>query len=120
MDVREINSAIVAHAKWKTHLLEAITSGTSSYKPGIVLLDNECEFGKWLHAIPASNRPEEFWPKTQKVHARFHEEAARILEFALNGRPDEALALMTDIKGLFVSTSAELTNTLFAWKKASS
>lgn len=117
MEAREINKAIAAHGVWKARLHEAITSGASEYLPGTVSLDNACEFGKWFYAIPVADRPEEFWEKIQKLHAHFHENAGKILKLALNGKSDEALALMTDLSGDFVKTSSELTNTLYAWKQ---
>jgi hypothetical protein len=120
MDAREINKAIAAHGVWKVRLHEAIASGKSDYQPGIVALDTACEFGKWFYGIPAADRPAAFWPNIQQLHARFHEEAGRILKLALEGKADEALSLMTDLRGVFVSTSTELTTTLFEWKKVSS
>lgn len=120
MDAREINKAIAAHGVWKVRLHEAIASGKSDYQPGTVALDTACEFGKWFYAIPVGDRPAAFWPKIQQLHARFHEEAGRILQLALDGRAAEALSMMTDLRGVFVSTSTELTTILFEWKKVSS
>ncbi len=119
MDARQINKAIAAHGVWKVRLHDAIASGTSDYRPETVALDNVCEFGKWFYAIPTSARPTEFWEKVQKLHEQFHKEAGRILDLALNGNRDEALALITDLRGEYVSTSIELTNTLYEWKKVS-
>lgn len=119
MDAREINKAIAAHGVWKVRLHEAITSGASDYRPESVALDTACDFGKWFYAIPVAERPAEFWGKVQELHARFHTEAGRILKFALEGNPDEALALMTDLTGEFVSTSVALTKTLYQWKQLS-
>jgi hypothetical protein len=120
MDAREINKAIAAHGLWKVRLHEAITSGKSDFKPATVASDTACEFGKWFYAIPTADRPAEFWPKIQPLHARFHEEAGRILHLALEGKQDDALTLMTDLHGIFVSTSIALTTILAEWKKVSS
>ena len=120
MDAREINKAIAAHGVWKVRLHEAISTGKSDYQPGIVALDTACEFGKWFYAIPTADRPAEFWPKIQQLHARFHEEAGRILKLALDGIAAEALSLMTDLKGVFVSTSTALSTTLYEWKQVCS
>lgn len=117
MKAREINKAIAAHGVWKVRLHEAITSGASDYRPESVALDTACDFGKWFYAIPIAERPAELWWKVQRLHAMFHKEAGRILTLALEGKSDEALALMTDLGGVFVSTSIELTNTLNEWKK---
>jgi methyl-accepting chemotaxis protein len=120
MDAHEINKAIAAHGMWKVRLHDAIEKGTSDYQPKVVALDNACEFGKWFYSIPAADRPADFWPKVQLLHARFHQEAGRILQLALDGKKEEALGFMTDLRGVFVSTSIELTGTLAEWKKVSS
>lgn len=120
MDAREINKAIGAHGVWKVRLREAIETGTSDYRPETVAADSACDFGTWFYAIPATERPKEFWEQVQKVHARFHQEAGRILKLALEGKRDDALATMTDLRGEFVTTSIELTTILSDWKKVSS
>lgn len=119
MDAREINKAMAAHGVWKVRLREAIESGQSEYQPQVVARDRECEFGKWLHSIPAGERPPEFWNKVQELHVCFHQEAGRILSLALSGEQEEALSLVGDLRGRFVTTSIELTNMLQAWKQAS-
>lgn len=120
MDVREINKAIGAHGVWKVRLREAIASGSSDHSPGVVANDAACDFGKWLNAIPAADRCTEFWDKVHKVHLRFHQEAGKILALALNGNPDAAMELITDMRGEFVTTSIELTTVLSDWKKFNS
>ena len=118
MDAREINKAIAAHGVWKLRLREAIESGSSEYRPETVALDSACDFGKWLHSIPDADRPEEYWVKADRLHKAFHAEAGRILKLALDEFTQEALASVSDLQGQFVITSIELTNTLYAWKKA--
>ena len=117
MDSREINKAIAAHGMWKARLHDAILNGNSEYDPATVSTDTACEFGKWFHAIPVAARSNEFWPKIQELHARFHKEAGRILQLAVSGKTDEAHEQMMDLQGAFVTISSELTNTLYAWKK---
>jgi hypothetical protein len=119
-DARELNKAIAVHGTWKVRLHDAIESGSSEFKPENVRLDNACDFGKWLYAIPIPERPKDFWGDVQKIHARFHTAAAVVLRLALDGKKQEALDLMTDMRGEFVSASKDLTNTLFAWKSVSS
>lgn len=119
MDAREINKAIGAHGVWKVRLREAIESGVSDYVPETVAADSACEFGKWMYNIPAAERPVEFWEKVQKVHAQFHQEAGKILKLALEGKRDQALEMMNDLRGEFVTTSIEMTTILSEWKKVS-
>jgi hypothetical protein len=119
MNAHEINKAIAAHGTWKVRLHDAIESGTSDFKPEIVSLDNACDFGKWLYSIPLAERPRDFWDTVQELHARFHKEAAKVLRLAVGKKPQEALALMSDLKGDFVTSSIQLTQTLNEWKKVS-
>lgn len=119
MDAREINKAIGAHGVWKVRLREAIETGKSDHSPEKVGADCECEFGKWFYSIPLADRPAEFWNPIRLVHARFHAEAGRILKLALDGKRDEALDLVTDLRGDFVTSSIEMTTLLSEWKKVS-
>ncbi|GFO69570.1 hypothetical protein GMLC_31490 [Geomonas limicola] len=119
MDAREINKAMAAHGVWKVRLREAIESGHSEYQPQTVARDRECEFGKWLHSIPVTERPAEFWDRIRELHTIFHQEAGKILALALDGEQEEALTLVGDLRGRFVTTSIELTNALQAWKQVS-
>ncbi|MBJ6723345.1 CZB domain-containing protein [Geomesophilobacter sediminis] len=120
MDPRELNKAMAAHGVWKVRLREAIANGTSEFDPFTVSQDHECEFGKWLYRIPDADRPPAFWEKVKELHEQFHREAGRILHLALSGKGEEALARVSDLRGDFVQTSIELTNTLQAWKEAAS
>lgn len=119
MDAREINKAIGAHGVWKVRLREAIETGASDYHPATVASDTACDFGMWLHSIPAVERPKEYWEMVQNIHARFHLEAGSILKLALDGKREEALAMITDLRGEFVTTSIELITILSDWKKTS-
>jgi Chemoreceptor zinc-binding domain len=117
-DAREINKAIAAHGTWKVRIYEAIEKGSSEFKPETVRLDNACDFGKWLHAIPKEERGGEYWEQVRVIHAKFHEAAATILKLAVAGKGREALELISDLKGDYVSTSILLTNTLQEWKNS--
>lgn len=115
-DEREINKAIAVHGTWKVRLHDAIDMGSSEYKPETVRLDNACDFGKWLYSIPQEERLGKYWGKVKEVHAKFHETAAQILKLAVDGKKQEALALITDMKGEYITSSILLTNILQEWK----
>jgi hypothetical protein len=117
-DAREINKAIAAHGTWKVRLYEAIEKGNSEFKPEVVKLDTACDFGKWLYSIPPAERSGAYWEKVKDIHARFHETAGRILKLAVEGKSKDALDLITDLKGDYVTTSILLTNTLNEWKNS--
>lgn len=119
MDALEINKAIGAHGVWKVRLRDAIQKGISDHTPETVGADSACDFGKWLYAIPHGERHPEFWERVHKVHAVFHKEAGKILKLALDGKRDEALALVSDLKGEFMQSSIEMTKVLSEWEKVS-
>ena len=87
-----LDKAVSAHAKWKYHLMDAIDTGKSAWRVGDVRSDHACDFGKWLIALPLSDRLSEHAKKVRTLHAEFHGLAADVLEMALAGRKEEARA----------------------------
>ncbi len=108
--------AIAAHARWKFELREAIDTGKSSWAVRDVRTDNACEFGKWLSALPESQRRSEHYTKVRALHVDFHTVAAEVLELALAGRKDEATAAMA-FGSRFAVVSSKLTGAVLAWQK---
>ena len=51
-ELQPIDKAIAAHARWKSHLRQAIETGTSEWTVDRVRPDNVCEFGHWLLERP--------------------------------------------------------------------
>ena len=113
-----LDRAIAAHAKWKYRLMEAIDTGKSSWRVGDVRTDHECEFGKWLIALPLSERLSDHAKQVRALHSEFHVLAAAVLELALAGRKQEATAAMA-LGSRFAVVSSNLTVTIMAWKEAS-
>lgn len=112
----EIQKAIGAHGMWKQKLREAIDLGTSSHSVATVCLDNQCEFGKWLHGLDLKTRGTNRWQCVKAAHADFHREAGRILDLALKGKKKEAEDGLA-MKSRFADVSAKLTLEMLAWKK---
>jgi len=110
-----IIKAIAAHGLWKTRLKEAIASGSSLFRVDTTRVDNACEFGKWLYALPTPQRADGHWEKVKQLHAAFHIEAASILDLALKGKKGEAEAALETGKPYAV-TSAALVTELQSWK----
>lgn len=115
-DAKEIHNAIGAHVAWKVRIHEAIETGSSDFRPEVVTLDNVCDFGRWLYSLPHEEQSGEHWKKTEQIHAKFHIISGQLLKLALGGKPQEALVLMTDLKGEFVTISKLLTKTLHEWE----
>jgi len=110
-----LDRAIAAHAKWKYRLMEVIDTGNSPWRVTDVRTPDSCEFGKWLIALPLSERLSEHSKKVRALHAEFHGVAADVLELALAGRKAEATAAMA-LRSRFAEVSSSLTMAVLAWK----
>ncbi|MEZ5403466.1 MAG: CZB domain-containing protein [Bryobacteraceae bacterium] len=117
MDATEITKGIAAHARWKARLNTAIDTRKLSVPVSTIRVDNECEFGKWLHgaAFPPAERNGQHYPKVKELHARFHQSAATVAQLAEAGRADEARKHMAT-NGDFALVSTELTMAMSAWR----
>ena len=113
--VEALDHAIAAHAKWKYRLLDAIDTRRSESSVSDVRSDHACEFGKWLFALPLSERLSVHCQKVRTLHAEFHSMAADVLELALAGCKDEARSAL-GFGSRFASVSANLTVAVNAWK----
>lgn len=111
----EISSAITAHGEWKVKLRMAINSGQCETTPDKVKMDNNCSFGKWLHQRILPEDKGAYYSSVVDLHAKFHKEAGKILEIALNGGKEQATSLM-DPGGEFRTLTDDLTNELRRWQ----
>lgn len=112
----EIKKAIGAHGMWKTRLRSAVDTGKSEFTTDKVKVDNQCDFGKWLHGLPDGDKKSPQWGKVRDLHAQFHIEAARILDSAISGKKDEAHKGL-DINSQFSKLSSNLTSAMIDWSK---
>jgi hypothetical protein len=113
----QVTIAIGAHRQWKHRLQAAIDNGQSDLSPAVVCQDNQCDFGKWLYRLPLATRASNNWKEVQKLHAAFHQEAAQVLNLALQGNRTEAAKRMA-FGGSFAAASATLTQAMMKWKTA--
>ncbi len=112
-----LENAIANHARWKYRLMDAIDTGKSEARVGDVRVDDACQFGKWLLALPLSERLSDHYRKVRELHAEFHSLAAHVLELAVGGRAAEATAAMA-MGSRFAVVSSQLTMAVLAWKDA--
>ena len=116
--IEEIDNALAVHGLWKQHLKQAIETGRSEFSVSQLQADYFCDFGKWLYGLPLVIRTTTYWTKTQKLHAEFHQEAARILGLAVNQhKKDEALRLLGPGEK-YHSLSEQLGDALRQWKES--
>ncbi len=107
-EAQQIEAAISAHMQWLARIRTAIAQRTSEFTPGVVRLDNQCTFGRWLYkGIPGAARGSPVFEEIRRVHAQFHEQAAAILHLAVTGKASEAERLMSP-RGEFMTTSGGL------------
>lgn len=113
----QIKAAIAAHGAWKVRLKQAIENGNSDFKPDIVKLDNQCDFGKWLYSATPEVKQSSFYDAVKKLHAEFHATAGKVLLLAVTGQKAEAekaYGLGSD----YAKISALLTNEMMKWNNS--
>ncbi len=117
----EITKAIGAHGMWKMRLHSAIEMGKSEFAPDQVSHDNQCDFGRWLYgsSVPPAAKQQPDYEACRRLHAEFHQEAAKVLTLAVTGQKDKALHAM-DPSGKFAEVSGHLTGAMMKWLKTTS
>ena len=111
-----ISKAISAHGTWKRRLADAIASGRSEFSVAAVRVDNQCEFGCWLHGLPAAEQRKPECVRVRDLQAKFHHEAANTLALALAGKKSDAERSMT-LGGPFAVASSALTMAMMDWRQ---
>ena len=108
-----IYQAIVAHTAWKKRLREIIDTGENMYD----VSPENCDFGKLLNEHIDELSVYDQYSKVVVLHNEFHEEAAKIIQLALNGHLQEANTAIEYGKD-FDNTSQDLVKNLIAWHDA--
>ncbi len=114
-----ITSAISAHAAWTARLKAAIHSRKLDMPVATVGADNQCQFGKWLYGaeISPADKETETYRTARQFHAQFHEQAAKIAQYAIAGQKEKAESAMSP-SGEYARVSSALTNVLNKWSSA--
>ncbi len=112
----EIRKALLAHGAWKHRLGTAVANGASEFTVAQVEVDDRCEFGQWLHGLPADVKSTECAGKVRALHADFHREAARVLGMAVRGDKDRALKALEPGEK-YCAVSGQLTLALQKWDR---
>ncbi|NWF90404.1 MAG: CZB domain-containing protein [Ignavibacteriaceae bacterium] len=110
-----IDSALNAHALWKTRLQDVVKNGKSDFKVSSVQKDNECQFGQWIYKLPEEDTLSEDFITIKNLHAEFHKTAALVLELALSGKKGEAIKHL-EFGGIYNQITDKLVLALNAWK----
>jgi len=113
----EITKGIGAHGKWKQRILSAIQSEQSEWEPEKVCQDDQCDFGKWLHACSPQDKASSHYENVKQTHAQFHKVAGGVLEMALTGDREQAESAV-NMDSEYRRLSGKLTSEMMAWKRA--
>lgn len=105
----DLNEVIQAHSQWKIRLKKAIEIGQCDYSVDDVANEHKCKFGQWLDSPTGKTLPH--YDEVVEMHIKFHQEASRILELALQGDKDKALEGMK-LGSHFNQLTAKLVNKL--------
>lgn len=111
----EIQAAVKAHDEWNRRLTTAINLGSCETAPADIAVDHKCAFGQWLYTPEVSEQLKDGKPYqvVQRLHADFHECAARVATLAEKGHKSEAYALLD---GEYSQKSSKLLRALTKWR----
>jgi methyl-accepting chemotaxis protein len=113
----DVEAMLIAHSDWKRRLRDAVSRGFCELDSDEVGRDDLCELGRWLHSLPPEYGTDSWCEDVVEAHARFHREAALVVNLIETGRTDEARAAM-DSETEFARTSEELVGFLEMWRDA--
>lgn len=91
-EVINLYDAVLAHQAWKKRLIEYMEGRSKEdLQPSKICKDNLCVLGKWIHANgQVQFGKEQVFVKLVDEHAKFHVQAAKVVEAHQEGK--EALA----------------------------
>ena len=117
--VEVLEKAIAAHAGWKARLRSAANTGKFDAPAVTVQSDNLCEFGKWLYGseISAAEKQSATYSTVKRLHAEFHQEAAKVVDWMTSGNK-EAADKSVGMGGNYAKASAQLTEAMVKWRES--
>jgi len=114
---RQLTQGIAAHSFWATHLRVAIDQCQSSHSPEAVREATCCTFGRWLDKRAAELCRFPQFSEARELHVRFHAATSEVLELALAGRREQALARLAE-GSAFNETARDLTRAMISWRRS--
>jgi len=112
----DIERAIDNHALWMSQLREAIFDTQAPIDVEAIRAEDRCEFGKWLYGSRLSDeeRASSVYQEVKRLHAEFHQAAARVVELAASGKTHDAYSLLY---GDYITMSGRLAIAMRAWRE---
>jgi hypothetical protein len=114
-----LEKAIAAHARWKARLRVAASDGKFDGSIDTVRADNQCEFGKWLYGseLTGAEKQTSHYLDVKRLHAQFHQEAAKVVNLANSGQKTEAEKAIS-MGGNYAKSSSALTSAMISWRES--
>ena len=117
-DIREqIRRAVLAHGRWKDELLAAIRSGNCALKATELRRDDLCDFGIWLYGLPREVRESKRIERIRKLHAAFHDRAAKVLYMAQSGEKLKGMDALESSES-YALAGRELIEAMREWERS--
>ena len=114
----DFDQAVASHTKWKARLAHYLAERDGSLNSDVVMLDNQCELGKWIYGEGTRYRALREYILLKREHQRFHKAAAEIVERA-NAGFSVAEQVQLGACSQFTQASSAVVLALVAMKKAS-
>ncbi|MCX5766480.1 MAG: CZB domain-containing protein [Gemmatimonadetes bacterium] len=116
MPHQQIAEALDDHAAWKATIMSALADGAPQDFIQAVPRPDACAFGKWLGSSEISHelRHSPRFHEAARLHAKFHDVAARTLLHVIEGRPTEAVRALSH-RGEFTAAIRSFTTHAEAW-----
>jgi methyl-accepting chemotaxis protein len=114
-----LQDAVSAHSAWNSRLRAAIESGKLDMPVGKIQVDDQCQFGKWLHGAQLSpaEKATAHYRSVKELHRQFHEEAAKVAQFAISHQKLAAEKEMGPA-GEYTRISSALIDAMKKWSAA--
>lgn len=108
MSIKEqVTQAIAAHGQWKVKFRDFM-GGKMDLDFGVVQMNNQCPFGKWLEGEGKSQLPKDHYEDVYRLHTEFHKVAGEVVRKKKSGDIAGAQKYL-DSGGVFTMASAALT-----------
>ncbi len=95
-EVINIYDAVLAHQAWKKRLMEYMDGRSKEdLQPSKICKDNLCVLGKWIHSNgKVQFGKEQVFVKLVDEHAKFHVDAAKVVEAHQEGKEELAREIL--------------------------
>jgi aerotaxis receptor len=110
----DFDQIVHSHSSWKYLLKNVIESGRSELSVVDARDMHCCVFGQWLDSPAGNSLPH--YSKVVELHRHFHEEAANVLDLALQGQSHQASEALK-LGSPFNQATASLINELSEIRK---